>query len=617
MHSGSPIGLAAFKGRRNNNNNNNNNNNIQNDPHSEKLNFWNSDVSLCSKAVLERVEALSSSSVPPKRARSKMAAAWPKETAWPLEYREHALHLAKYMQETNKCIDCSQDAPVPAALVKVITSSTMSLIAKVHRVADMSTVCDKLEIMQGEAKTATTGNAETLDTIRQELGSIRDIMQRAAATGEEARTAAKEATEVAKTAVGMVRDIKNKGSSGTLSAPVSYAAVAARGTLASSIHNKQNVGTMPAQVQREVIVNIRNPLTIQNLRAMNPRNLKAHIERAIAQSGSERIKNIRIMSSNQLKSGDLSIRTATSGETHALRETAGEWAGLVGNGASIRNPTYGVIAHGIRTSTMDMDKFESIRDGILLDNRPFIPNADIRYIGWLTRTAPNKAASSIIIEFSRPEDANKIIDEGLVWQGELFQCERYERQCRLKQCFNCQKYGHIGTQCKATTACGYCAQEHSSRDCPTKSEREKARKCAACHGGHEAWSQQCPTRKEELARTKAAYATRSQYHLVATSTLTVPNEETTARTATTLRRKRSAHDEGHHSHARSGPFLAARKNKRTHSGSMLVHTDKENDDTDAPSSQRPQRAHVPSRRALEALANNSINQQVAMDIESD
>lgn len=29
--------------------------------------------------------------------------------------------------------------------------------------------------------------------------------------------------------------------------------------------------------------------------------------------------------------------------------------------------------------------------------------------------------------------------------------ERYERQCRLKQCFNCQKYGHIGTQCKTTT----------------------------------------------------------------------------------------------------------------------------------------------------------------------
>ena len=135
---------------------------------------------------------------------------------------------------------------------------------------------------------------------------------------------------------------------------------------------------------------------------------------------------------------------------------------------------------------MEMDKFEEIRDNILQDNRPFIPRAEIRYVGWLTRNAVSKSASSVIIEFTKPEDANKIIDEGLVWQGELFQCERYERQCRLKQCFKCQRYGHIGTQCKATTACGYCAQEHSSRDCPSKTERTASRKCAACGGAHEA-----------------------------------------------------------------------------------------------------------------------------------
>jgi hypothetical protein len=58
-------------------------------------------------------------------------------------------------------------------------------------------------------------------------------------------------------------------------------------------------------------------------------------------------------------------------------------------------------------------------------------------VGWLTRNAYSKSASLVIIEFTQPEDVNKIIDKGLVWQGELFQCERYERQCRLKQCFKC------------------------------------------------------------------------------------------------------------------------------------------------------------------------------------
>jgi hypothetical protein len=86
----------------------------------------------------------------------------------------------------------------------------------------------------------------------------------------------------------------------------------------------------------------------------------------------------------------------------------------------------------MRTSAIDVDKFKETRDAILQENKPFIPTADIRYIGWLTRRVANKAMSSVIIEFTNPEDANKIIDEGLVWQGEMCHSERYERQCRLK-----------------------------------------------------------------------------------------------------------------------------------------------------------------------------------------
>ncbi|PPJ55122.1 hypothetical protein CBER1_09969 [Cercospora berteroae] len=71
-----------------------------------------------------------------------------------------------------------------------------------------------------------------------------------------------------------------------------------------------------------------------------------------------------------------------------------------------------------------MDKFTENRDEILHENRPFIPRAEIKYIGWLTRSGAKKSTTSIIIEFARPEDANKTISEGLVWHGELRQCER-------------------------------------------------------------------------------------------------------------------------------------------------------------------------------------------------
>ena len=66
------------------------------------------------------------------------------------------------------------------------------------------------------------------------------------------------------------------------------------------------------------------------------------------------------------------------------------------------------------TRSMDMDKFEGNRDSILMENRPFIPKAEIKYMVWLTRNGAKKTTTSMIIEFSRPEDANKIISEGLV-----------------------------------------------------------------------------------------------------------------------------------------------------------------------------------------------------------
>lgn len=114
---------------------------------------------------------------------------------------------------------------------------------------------------------------------------------------------------------------------------------------------------------------------------MSSRVLDAHVERAIQSSGNENIASIEIMSSNQLKSGDLSIRATDSKEAQALGARTVDWVHRIGTGASVRNPTYGVLAYGMRTSTMDMDKFEDVREHILQGNRPFILNAEMEYIG--------------------------------------------------------------------------------------------------------------------------------------------------------------------------------------------------------------------------------------------
>ena len=200
--------------------------------------------------------------------------------------------------------------------------------------------------------------------------------------------------------------------------------------------------------------------------------------------------------------------------------------------------------------------------------------------------------------------------------NEVFQCERYERQCRLKQCFKCQKYGHIGTQCKAPTACGYCALEHDTRDCPSKLDRNTPRKCTLCRGEHEAWSRLCPTRKDEIAKAKVAYDMRPQYHYVPESrgrTVQIetpvpvrrsgPGLASTSTPATQLTRNRSQ---------------SGRGQKRTNTGATIDPTDHETRSPTRTSSQRPQRAIVPSRRALEAIEVNtrllqSSNQHMEID----
>ena len=176
----------------------------------------------------------------------------------------------------------------------------LALLLKVQHTPDVDSICDALRILQTETKTATETTVNTLDAIKNEVEKNTEIIrgmvtnvQRNMHAGEEAREAAKEAVKVGKTNLEMTRQMKNTGqqTNGT----ISYATMAARGTTFAGIPNIQVPRSKSVQTQREVIINVKDPSTIQNLRAMSPRNLKAHVERAITQSGNENIVNIKIL----------------------------------------------------------------------------------------------------------------------------------------------------------------------------------------------------------------------------------------------------------------------------------------------------------------------------------
>jgi hypothetical protein len=295
-----------------------------------------------------------------------MATPWPQQPAWPTPFREHATRLSTYLQDALTCIDRTQNQPVPADLIRVIIYSTLTFILKVQHAPDLSTVCNSLNILQTKAKASSDNTARMLDAVKQELktklkntantvNAIAAKVQLNIRAGEDAKTAAKEAVEVGKANLQMARQIKNAGPQ--TGGALSYAAIAAQGATLAGTANTQVPRMPPMQTQREVIVTIRDPSTVSSLRAMNPRNLNAHVERAIAQSGNENITSIKVLSSNQLRSGDLSIN-----EAEALKQFADDWVNRIGNRATIQITTYSIIAHSIRTSTMDIDQFEETRD---------------------------------------------------------------------------------------------------------------------------------------------------------------------------------------------------------------------------------------------------------------
>ncbi|KAK0367774.1 hypothetical protein CLIM01_14869 [Colletotrichum limetticola] len=112
-------------------------------------------------------------------------------------------------------------------------------------------------------------------------------------------------------------------------------------------------------------MNIRDPITIASIRAMKSRRLKAHVDRAIEQGSNEHIRKLKNKSANQSKSGDLSVKTATTKDMEVLRQFAEDRENHTGDGAAVRIQTYRALAHDVRTSSMNMDRFTEIRGELL------------------------------------------------------------------------------------------------------------------------------------------------------------------------------------------------------------------------------------------------------------
>ncbi|KAK9445095.1 hypothetical protein VB005_01558 [Metarhizium brunneum] len=425
-----------------------------------------------------------------------MAPRWPQVNIGPEHIKEHATYLKEACNQL-QAADKGRQNQVPWNTVQQYLASTIALIGKVLRQPAMGEILQQVQ----DAAKCTQNMQKDITIIKNSVGLSATPQTTVNITGRQGTSWAQVAAQAAK---------------GTaLPPPVPQEMTASK-----------TQSTVTAYKDRVVTVKLKDHGIAQRYRIQSPSWARRQVETSIRDNVST--KAIKVVAAHQLKSGDIQIFTSSTAEATKLKEDKG-WLRGLGENAEVIVPTYGVIVHGISTSSINIKDQKATIQQMLADNYTVIPDAKISYIGWLTKEAASKRASSIVVEFTEPEMANAIIYAGMAWDGRIHQCQLYDRACRVKQCFRCYNYGHIGTQCNASQVCGYCAERHETKHCQNRGMEGFTPRCAVCKDDHTAWSNACPAKKKEMRRVEQAKESRSIYWHVPLKETKRPRETVTTR----------------------------------------------------------------------------------------
>lgn len=413
-----------------------------------------------------------------------MAPKWPHVNNGPEHINEHATYLREACNQL-QAVDRGRQNQVPWNIVQPYLASTLALIGKVLRQPGVGEILQHVQ----DAARCTQNIQKDVTLIKNSVGLSTTPLNRAnfSGTGNTAATWAQVAAQA-------------KGAPPP-PPPAAHGLTAAK-----------TRPTVTAYKDRVVTVKVKDHGVAQRFRAQSAAWIRQQVQTSIRDNTATKV--VKVVAAHQLKSGDVQIFASTTAEAAQLKQNSG-WVKSLGENAELVVPTYGVIVHGIPTNSITIKDQEATIQRMLADNYTVIPHAKISYIGWLTKEATLKRASSIVVEFTDPEMANAIIYAGMAWEGQIHQCQLYDRACRVKQCFRCYNYGHIGTQCDAAQTCGFCAGLHETKNCSQKGVEGFTPRCPVCKGVHTAWSNACPARRKELGRIELAKQARNIYWHVA------------------------------------------------------------------------------------------------------
>ncbi len=208
-------------------------------------------------------------------------------------------------------------------------------------------------------------------------------------------------------------------------------------------------------------------------------------------------KEKNILSIRRLLSDDLKLLARFEKTRERMKQDKKLLHDITSSTTAMRR-TYVVLAHDVRMSNVNTFNQQTAINQIVKQNSSLHKDLNIVRIVRTKKTERlRKEHFSLIIELISFETTNRLIKDELLNDYSHRVCEYFEKKCRIKQCFRCQKYDHVNKICRNDEKCDFCASEHFSFECKTFNEH---RKCVNCVDKHSAWSFQCDVKAKKKQR---------------------------------------------------------------------------------------------------------------------
>ena len=254
----------------------------------------------------------------------------------------------------------------------------------------------------------------------------------------------------------------------------------------------------PGHAANEIVIKLGDKEAIATMKSTNEDKLVDLVNGSLR---NQQINDVKIRGVTKLGSGDLAIQTNNKEDLNKIKDND-SWIKILSTKARSVTKTYPVLVFTPKMKLYRRCTPEMFQEHL----KQWNPHIADNYVAQL-HPGKESDVGGLILIFKKEEEANNCIADGVVIDGKMHRVVLYNRECRIKQCFKCYKYGHISSECPNQECCGRCAKNHST---PTKNNphdrcnAEDPDKCASCGGKHNAWSKLCSVRKREMARIQFA-----------------------------------------------------------------------------------------------------------------